>query len=67
VFSVTKLLSLNTKEPMLKRILKITSIILLVLVVAAFAAPYIFKDKITAFVKKEINDNLNAKVDFKSV
>jgi AsmA-like C-terminal region len=67
VFSVTKLLSLNTKEPMLKRILKITSIILLVLVVAAFAAPYIFKDKITAFVKKEINDNLNAKVDFTAV
>ena len=52
---------------MLKRILKITGIILLVLVVAAFAAPYIFKDKITAFVKKEINDNLNAKVDFAAV
>ncbi|MEP6749544.1 MAG: AsmA-like C-terminal region-containing protein [Bacteroidota bacterium] len=52
---------------MLKRILKITLIVLLVLIGAAFAAPFIFRDKITALVKKEINDNLNAKVDFASV
>ncbi|MFT3934900.1 MAG: AsmA-like C-terminal region-containing protein [Chitinophagaceae bacterium] len=52
---------------MLKKIVKITLIVVLVLVGVAFAAPFIFKDKITALVKKEINDNLEAKVDFKDV
>ncbi len=52
---------------MLKKIAKITLVTLLVLVVIAFTAPFIFKDKITAFVKKEINNNLNAQVDFAAV
>ncbi len=52
---------------MVKKILKITLIVLLVLVGAAFAAPFIFKDKITALVKTEINKSLNAKVDFAAV
>ena len=52
---------------MVKKIIKITCIVLLVLVGAAFAAPFIFKDKITALVKKEINNSLNAKVDFSAV
>ena len=52
---------------MLKKIVKITLIVLLVLVVAAFAAPFLFKDKITALVKTEINNNLDAKVDFSDV
>ncbi|MEO6316694.1 MAG: AsmA-like C-terminal region-containing protein [Chitinophagaceae bacterium] len=52
---------------MLKKILKITAIVLLVLIGVAFAAPFLFKDKITALVKKEINNNLNAKVDFAAV
>jgi len=51
----------------LKKILKITGISLLVLIGIAFAAPYIFKSQIVAFVKKEINNNLTAKVDFKDV
>ncbi len=60
-----------TKYPkertMLKKIIKITLIVLILLIGVAFAAPFIFKDKITALVKKEINNNLNAKVDFTDV
>ena len=52
---------------MLKKVIKITLIILLVLVATAFAAPFIFKDRITALAKKEINNKLNAVVDFKDV
>ena len=52
---------------MLKKVLKITGIVLLVLIIAAIALPMIFKDKITAIAKTEINKNLNAKVDFKDV
>ncbi len=52
---------------MLKKILKITGIFLLLLVVAAFAAPFIFKGKMVALAKEQINKNLNAKVDFKDI
>ena len=52
---------------MLKRILKITLIVLLVLIGVAFAAPFLFKGKITELAKKEINNSLNAKVDFADV
>ncbi|MGG9963600.1 AsmA-like C-terminal region-containing protein [Ferruginibacter sp. SUN106] len=51
----------------LKKIFKIFFISLLVLIAIAFAAPYLFKSQIVAFVKKEINNNLTAKVDFKDV
>ncbi len=52
---------------MLKKILKITGITLLALIVIAFIFPFIFKGKIIEIAKKEINKNLNAKVDFKDV
>jgi len=52
---------------MFKKILKIVVISLLVLIGVAFAVPYLFKSQIVAKVKKEINANLNAKVDFKDV
>lgn len=52
---------------MLKKFLKIALIILVVLIVAAVAIPYFFKDKIMAIVKTELNKQLNAKVDFKDV
>lgn len=52
---------------MLKKILKIVGIVLLILVIAAFAIPYFFKDKIVAIIKTEINKNVNAKVDFADV
>ena len=52
---------------MLKKILKITGIVLIVLILAAIAIPYFFKDKIMAIAKTEINKNINAKVDFTGV
>lgn len=51
----------------LKKFLKIFFIALLVLLALLFATPYIFKGKIISLVKKEINKNLNANVDFKNV
>ena len=48
----------------MKKILKWTGIVFLVLIILAVAAPFIFKDKIIAKVKEEANNNLNAKVDF---
>ncbi|MFZ1307509.1 MAG: AsmA-like C-terminal region-containing protein [Ferruginibacter sp.] len=51
----------------LKKFLKIFFIILLILAGLLFATPYIFKGKIVTMVKKEVNKNLNAKVDFKEV
>jgi hypothetical protein len=50
---------------MFKKALKILLVLLLVLIVAAFAIPYFFKDKIMAIVKTELNKHLVAKVDFK--
>lgn len=52
---------------MLKKLLKFVGIALLVLILAAFAIPYFFKDKIMAKVKTELNNRLLAKVDFKDV
>ncbi|MGZ5221467.1 MAG: AsmA family protein, partial [Chitinophagaceae bacterium] len=50
-----------------KKVLKIAGIVLLVLIVAAFIIPIAFKKQITELVKKEINNSLTAKVDFKDV
>lgn len=52
---------------MFKKVLKVVLVLLLVLIIAAFAIPYFFKDKIMALVKTELNKNLVAKVDFKDV
>jgi len=52
---------------MIKKILKTLGIVLLIVVGVALAAPFIFKNKIIALVKKEINENVNAKVDFTNV
>ncbi|MFT3747002.1 MAG: AsmA-like C-terminal region-containing protein [Agriterribacter sp.] len=52
---------------MVKKILKISGIVLAILLVLAFILPFIFKDKITGIAKTQINKNLNAKVDFKDV
>ena len=51
----------------MKKALKITGIILIILVATAFAVPILFKKQITNLVKKEINNNLAAKVDFSDV
>lgn len=50
-----------------KKVFKITGIVLLVLIAAAFIIPTAFKKQITELVKKEINKSLTAKVDFKDV
>ncbi len=52
---------------MLKKTLKIAGIIFLILLIAALAIPYLFKDKIVAIAKTEINKNINASVDFSDV
>jgi len=49
---------------MLKKILKIVGIVLLLLVAAAFAVPYFFKDQIKAKILSSINENVDAKVAF---
>ena len=51
----------------LRKTAKITGIILLVLIAAAFLIPIFFKKQITGLVKNEINKSLVAKVDFKDV
>ena len=59
---------LDMKLPIaVKRTLKIVGISLVVLLGAAVAIPYFFKDKILEKVKVEINKSVNAKVDFKDV
>ncbi|MCO5236332.1 MAG: AsmA family protein [Chitinophagaceae bacterium] len=52
---------------MLKKIAKITGIVLIALLLIAFILPFAFKGKIMAIAKTEINKNLNANVDFKDV
>ena len=52
---------------MIKKVLKIIGIILLLIIVAVAASPYLFKDQIVEAVKTDINKNLNAKVEFADV
>lgn len=49
---------------MVKKILKITAIVLTVLVAALFAIPYFFKDQIKAKISEAINKSVDAKVSF---
>lgn len=49
---------------MLKKILKIVGIVLLLLVVSAFAIPYFFKDQIKSKILTAINEKVDAKVAF---
>lgn len=51
----------------MKKVLKITALVLLLLIGFAFAAPFLFKGKIISIAKSQINKNLNAKVDFSDV
>lgn len=48
----------------MKKFLKWTGISLVLIIGLLIAAPFIFKDKIVAFVKELANDQLNATVDF---
>ena len=49
---------------MIKKILKITGIIILLLVVSLFTIPYFFKDQIKAKITEAINEKVDAKVSF---
>ena len=51
----------------MKKFLKIFGALFITLIIALFAIPYFYKDKIVAFVKKDINQSINATVDFKDV
>jgi hypothetical protein len=49
----------------MKTLLKALLAFVILIIIAAVLLPFIFKDKILAKVKTEINNNVNAKVDFK--
>ena len=51
----------------MKKFLKIAGIILLVVLIALITLPFLFKGKIVEFVKKEINQTVNANVDFDKI
>lgn len=51
----------------MKRFLKITGVILLVLIIVVVASPFLFKGKLEELLKKSINDNLNATVSWESL
>jgi uncharacterized protein involved in outer membrane biogenesis len=51
----------------MKKFFKILGIIIVVLIIAVIATPYLFKDKITELIKTELNKSLNAEVDFAEV
>ena len=48
----------------LKRVLKILSILILILLVVVVSVPLLFKNKITTLLLTEIDKNINAKVNF---
>ncbi|MBX2929926.1 MAG: hypothetical protein KF852_18980 [Saprospiraceae bacterium] len=50
-----------------KRLLLFAAILVVLVLGAAAAVPFLFKDKILAAVKEEINNSLTAQVDFQSV
>src|SRR5688572_2978099 len=52
---------------MFKKILRISGIVILVVVVALFTLPFLFKGKIITLVKSEINKSLNATTNFDDV
>lgn len=51
----------------MKKALKITGISLLVIIALLVASPFIFQSQIKEMVKRFINENLNAKVEFSDV
>jgi hypothetical protein len=51
----------------MKKFFKILLVVILLLLAFAFAAPFLFKGKIISFVKTEINDHINARVNFSDV
>ena len=52
---------------MVKKVLKWTGIVLLVIIIALAAAPFLFKDKIKEMIVKTINEKVDATVAFEDV
>lgn len=51
----------------MKKVLKIVGIVLLVIVLALLAAPFLFKSSIEKQVKKAVNNNVNATVEWENL
>ncbi|WP_147678186.1 AsmA-like C-terminal region-containing protein [Algibacter pacificus] len=51
----------------MKKILKISGIILITIIILLIAIPFVFQGKIQGMVKQFINDNVNAQVEFSDV
>jgi hypothetical protein len=56
-----------TMNKTVKKVLKITGIVVFILLAIAIIIPIAFKKQIAELVKKEVNNNLNAKVEFADV
>ncbi len=52
---------------MTKKIIKIITSIILVLIVALVTIPYLLRDDIEKFIKEEVNNAVNAKVDYRDL
>ncbi len=52
---------------MIKKALKVLGVLLILVVIAAIAIPYFFKDQIVEAITQDLNKNINAKVDFADV
>ena len=51
----------------MKRLLRVFGVLILIIVAAMLILPAIFKDEIIARAKTEINENLNARVEFADI
>ncbi len=55
------------KKSFFRKIVMFISIIFLLLLLGLFTVPYFFKDDIKTYINKEINEKLNATVEFKNI
>jgi hypothetical protein len=51
----------------MKKFLKVAGIVILILFLIILSIPFLFQGKITKIAKEQINNNLNAKADFKKI
>lgn len=51
----------------MKKVLKIIGFTLLTIIILLIAAPFVFESQLKELVKKTMNDNLNAQVDFEDI
>ncbi|HIP49710.1 MAG TPA: hypothetical protein EYG92_12200 [Lutibacter sp.] len=51
----------------MKKILKILSLLLLVIIIALLVIPHFYKDEIATFIKEDLNKNFNAHIDYQDV